>query len=101
MRPPSRPVVRRSADGIHPIAALPPLKLNAADVERVGVPRAALNAVRDDARVDEIKAAARSESQEAYEAAIAASANLARRTATAYARSVAAFVKPGDDKPPF
>lgn len=94
MKPPARASVRRSADGVHPIAAMPPLKLNAAEVARVGAVRAAFNAVRDDARVDTLTAAAKAESQQSYEQAIAASANLARRTAEAYARSVSAFVKP-------
>jgi hypothetical protein len=100
MKVPSRATVRVSPDGVHPIAAMPPLKINAAEVHAVGIVRAAFNAVREDARVDTLKAAARAESQQAYEAALAASANLARRTATAYTRSVAAFVKP-EALPPF
>lgn len=84
MRLPASPGVRPTADGVHPIAALAPLDLDAAEVARVGIVRAAFDAVHEDARVDALKAAARSESQDAYVAALAASANLARRTATAY-----------------
>lgn len=100
MRATSAPAVRPNADGSHPIAAMPPLKLDPAAVASVGVVRASFDAVRDDARVNALKAAAKAESQKSYEAALAASANLARRTATAYARRGASFTRP-EAMPPF
>jgi hypothetical protein len=100
LRVPNGPVIRRTADGVHPVAEMAPLKLDPAAVATVGAVRAAFDALRSDARVDAIKATAKAESQQSYEQAVAASANLARRTATAYTRSVSAFVKP-EALPPF
>jgi hypothetical protein len=77
-----------------------PLPLDPALVAELGIVRVAFDAVREDERVNAIKARAKVESQRAYEAASAASADLARRSAEAYARSVAAFVKP-EALPPF
>lgn len=100
MKVPASPSIRRTPDGVHPIAGMAPLKLNPATVNAHGAVRAAYDAVREDERVNAIKAAAKAESQHAYQQALAASANLARRSATAYARSVSAFVKP-EALPPF
>jgi hypothetical protein len=99
-KPPSRRAVVSRRDGVHPIAAMEPLPLDPVDVNAFGVVRAAFDAVHNDDRVNAIKHAAKAESQKSFEQALAASANLARRTATAYVKSVSAFVKP-EALPPF
>lgn len=85
MRAPASPAVPRRPDGVHPIAAMAPLPLDANRVAAVGAVRAAYDAVRDDPRMAALMTDARAEGHPAYVAALTASANLARRTAKAYA----------------
>jgi hypothetical protein len=91
------PLVGRAEE--HPLDAVGPLALSAATVASEGIVRAAFDAVREHPLTARSTAAARAAGREVMERHMAATASLARRSAEAHARSVAAFVKPDRAKP--
>lgn len=91
-RPPiaARPVAPAAR---HPVYTIPPLPLDAATVDRVGVVRASFYAVAACPDVARYRLVAQGD-RHALAALSHATADLARRTAVAYAASVAAFTQP-------
>lgn len=89
--------------GSHPLDDLAPLALSAVTVASEGIVRAAFDAVHEHPIAARSAADARAAGRESVERHVAASASLARRSAEAYARSVAAFAKPkpAPTPPPF
>lgn len=84
------------------LESLAPLKLDPYEVALVGVVRAAVDAVHALPEHRESWEAARASRDETARAQhVRASASLARRTAEAHARSLAAFVKPASNPAPF
>lgn len=89
-----------SRPGEHALDKLAPLALSAGTIASSGVVRAAFDAVAEHPLTARSYAAARSLGQEELARHTAAAAGLAQRSAEAYARRVAAFVKP-TTPPPF